>query len=105
MDKFDIRAFGDLNAENYDAEHDPGTTDQCVALVAKLASTDRVLELAIGTGRIAIPLSKLGFLVDGIDASPAMLEKLKEKHADSQTIKTTVADMANFNLDRTYDFA
>jgi hypothetical protein len=27
MDRFDIRAFGELNAENYDVEHDPGTTD------------------------------------------------------------------------------
>jgi SAM-dependent methyltransferase len=105
MDRFDIRAFGELNAENYDVEHDPGTTDQCVALIAELAGPDRVLELAIGTGRIAIPLSKLGFLVDGIDASPAMLEKLKAKQADAPTIETTVADMANFNLDRTYDFA
>ena len=108
MDQFDIKAFGELNAENYDVEHDPGTTDECVALIAQLAATDRVLELAIGTGRIAIPLSNLGFLVDGLDASPAMLAKLEEKISgkqNAQIIETTVADMANFNLLRTYDFA
>ena len=44
-----------------------------------LAGAGPALELAIGTGRIALPLAARGVRVDGIDLSPAMVARLREK--------------------------
>ena len=63
---FDPETFGALNADDYDALHDPGTTEESVALIAELAGKGRILELAIGTGRVALPLAKRGFAMSGI---------------------------------------
>jgi len=57
-------SFGALNAAIYDAEDDPGTTAEAVALLAGLAAgRGRVLDLAIGTGRVAWPLAARGAAV------------------------------------------
>ncbi|MCX4909694.1 bifunctional 2-polyprenyl-6-hydroxyphenol methylase/3-demethylubiquinol 3-O-methyltransferase UbiG [Streptomyces sp. NBC_00878] len=51
----------------------------------------RILELGIGTGRIAIPLAEHGFRLHGIDGSPAMLEKLRERDPEGR-IDVTAGD-------------
>src|SRR5215471_13910936 len=69
---------------------DPGPA---VELLAGLAGDGRVLELAIGTGRVALPLAARGITVEGVDASAAMIERLRaEPGGDS--IPVTVGDMA-----------
>ncbi len=100
----DPASFGEIYAEDYDRLHDPGTTDAAVDLLADLARGRKTLELAIGTGRVALPLAKRGIEVHGFDASPDMIAKLKEKPGGDQ-IPTTIADMADFSLTNTYDFA
>jgi SAM-dependent methyltransferase len=57
------------------------------AIAAAIASVltgapPRLLEVGIGTGRIAVPLSKAGVRVTGIDVAPMMLARLREKRAD-----------------------
>jgi hypothetical protein len=52
-----------------------------------------VLELAIGTGRVALPLAARGITVEGVDASAAMAERLRAKPG-GESIPVTVADMA-----------
>ncbi|MBO6687662.1 MAG: class I SAM-dependent methyltransferase [Henriciella sp.] len=104
MKGFGPTTFGELNAEEYDALHDPGTTEACVDLIADLAGDGDVLELAIGTGRIALPLAERGLNISGFDASPEMLKTLAGKPGGSN-IETWVADMARFDLERKYDFA
>ena len=47
-----------------------------MAFLTQLAGEGPALELAVGTGRIALPLSASGLRVDGIDISPAMVTKL-----------------------------
>ncbi|MGH0035702.1 MAG: class I SAM-dependent DNA methyltransferase [Myxococcota bacterium] len=69
---------------SFDAEsarrHDHrGDESEAVAFLAELAGPGPALELAIGTGRIALPLAARGVRVDGIDLSPAMLERLRSK--------------------------
>ena len=59
-------------------------------------------ELGIGTGRIAIPLAARGVEVHGIDASPAMLERLRAKPGGDK-VTTTVGHMADVAVDG--DFA
>ena len=104
MKEFGPSTFGDLNADEYDALHDPGTTDACVDLIADLAGQGDILELAIGTGRVALPLAARGLNVSGFDASPQMLDILKAKPGGAN-LPTWVADMASFDLGQQFDFA
>lgn len=94
--------FGELNAEDYDALHDPGTTSDSVALLAELAAGGKVLELAIGTGRVALPLARRGLSVHGIDASPEMIAKLREKPG-GDAIPVTIGDIADVPADGEFD--
>jgi SAM-dependent methyltransferase len=76
----DPGTYGRTWAADYDTlyEHrdDVATV---VALVTKLAGGGRILELGVGTGRLALPLATAGFSVTGVDASPEMLERLRAR--------------------------
>ena len=63
-----------------------------VDLLADLADGGAVLEFAIGTGRIALPLAARGLRVHGIELSPHMVERLRSKPGAS-TIDVTIGDM------------
>ena len=75
--------FGEAVAARYDqfeAEmFEPGVIGATVEFLAGLAGDGRALELAIGTGRIALPLAARGVPVDGIDMSRAMVARLRAK--------------------------
>jgi len=80
MAGFDESTYGERIAEVYDEFFTtPTNAMDAVAFLASVAGTRRVLELGIGTGRIALPLAARGFKVSGIDSSPKMVEKLREK--------------------------
>lgn len=84
-------------AEGYDATStkmfEPEIVDPVVDFLADLAGSGHALELGVGTGRIALPLSARGVPVHGIDISSAMVEKLREKRG-SDRIAVTVGDFA-----------
>ena len=62
-----------------------------------------VLEAACGTGRILLPILKAGLDIDGFDASPAMIARLKDKlRTSGLTARADVADMRNFSMGRRY---
>lgn len=63
-----------------------------VALLSELAAGGRALELAIGTGRVAIPLREAGVEVAGIELSEAMIDRLREK-VDAATVPVVQGDM------------
>jgi hypothetical protein len=76
---FDPRSsFGPQVAATYDDEP-RGDESAAVALLAELGGDGPALELAIGTGRIALPLAGTGIRVDGIELSPSMIERLRAK--------------------------
>lgn len=102
MEGFDETTFGILNAEDCDALHDPGTTAESVALISELAGQGRILELAIGTGRMALPLVALGHDVSGIEGSPLMVEKLRAKPG-GQAIEVVIGDFADVAIDGPFD--
>lgn len=97
MDGFEpMNSFGPDVARRY-AGLRLGDEDETVDVLADLARADiegtgRVLELAIGTGRIAIPLIERGVEVDGIEQSAAMTAVLHESHPD---VRVTHGDMAS----------
>ncbi|GAA4525962.1 class I SAM-dependent DNA methyltransferase [Amycolatopsis samaneae] len=84
-------------AQHYDT---PGTgmfapevLGPVVDRLAALAGDGPALEFAIGTGRVAVPLSARGVPVTGIELSRPMLDRLRTK-VDEQTIPVVVGDMA-----------
>lgn len=99
---FKPNTFGTLNADDYDALHDPGTTDQAVALISEIAGSGRILELAIGTGRVALPLAAKGHEIMGIDGSPEMVAKMREKPGGPD-IPVVIGDMADVGVDGPFD--
>ena len=62
-----------------DLEEDPGDVDLYLALAARTG--DPVLELAVGSGRIAVPLAEAGYEVTGVDLDPAMLRRAAARAA------------------------
>ncbi|MGP9538678.1 class I SAM-dependent methyltransferase [Brachybacterium sp. AOP43-C2-M15] len=71
----------------------PEVLGPTVATLAELAAGGPALELAIGTGRVAVPLREAGVEVTGIELSPAMIARLREK-ADAERIPVVQGDMA-----------
>ncbi|WP_134766509.1 class I SAM-dependent methyltransferase [Nocardioides sp. 1609] len=69
----------------------PDVLDPAVDLLADLAGDGAALELAIGTGRVAIPLAERGVPVSGIELSQPMADRLRAKRDD---VPVTVGDMA-----------
>jgi SAM-dependent methyltransferase len=75
-----------------------------VSFLAGLAGTGAALELGIGTGRIAIPLSQRGIRVHGIELSPAMIAQLRSKPG-TDGIGVTVGDFATTRVAGTFTLA
>ena len=67
-------------------------------LLAELADGGPALELAIGTGRLALPLADRGVAVSGIDASEAMVAKLRAKPGGDR-IPVAIGDFADVPVD------
>src|SRR5579859_4379705 len=86
--------YGDRWAAVYDDHHRHADPGPAVEFLAGLAGDGRVLELAIGTGRVALPLAARRIAVEGVDASAAMVERLRAKPgAEGATNKQAAADL------------
>ena len=98
---FDPRdSFGPQVADHYD-DGTRGDEEAAVARLAELAGAGRALELAIGTGRIALPLAATGVPVDGIELSPAMIERLRAKPG-GDALTVVCGDMATVTMPGRY---
>src|SRR5918995_6124180 len=87
--------YGDRMADIYDdLPVHPSDADAAATCLAELAGAGPALELAIGTGRVALPLAGLGVAVSGIDASEAMVAKLRAKPG-GEGIPVTIGDFAD----------
>jgi SAM-dependent methyltransferase len=94
-------SYGEVWADVYDEEHQFMDPTPAVALLAELAGSRATLELGIGTGRVALPLRERGVDVRGVDASAAMVERLRGK-AGGETIEVAMGDMASASLGGPY---
>jgi len=93
-------SFGPEVAARYD-DVPRGDEDAAVAFLADAAGGRPALELAIGTGRIGLPLASAGVPVDGIELSAAMVERLRAKPGGAE-LDVVVGDMASAGTGRRY---
>lgn len=100
MTAWNAHTYGSRWSEIYDGLPWPGP-DEAVDFLAKLAADGPTLELAIGTGRIAIPLAKRGVDIDGIDSSDEMIGKLRAKEGGAE-IPVVKGDIVDFKAEREY---
>ena len=91
--------YGDAHAHVYDRIYgERFIPESAVTALATAAGTEgRLLELGIGTGRLAIPLSDRGINVEGIEASAAMIEQLRSQ-VGGEHIPAHQVDLADFEL-------
>lgn len=77
-------SYGDRHAPVYDRIYGARfATPAAIDALASAAGGGRVLELGVGTGRLAIPLAERGVPVDGIEGSAAMIAELKAQRGVS----------------------
>ena len=99
---YGARFFGEREAAVYDEQlsgrFDPAVVTPTVDLLAGLAGQGRALEFAIGTGRIALPLAERGVRVDGIDASEAMVKRLRAKPG-GDALDVVIGDFSTTRVD------
>ncbi len=100
--------FGPRIAEIYDTRwanlFEPSVLDPAVSFLAGLAGTGSALEFGIGTGRVALPLSRRGVRVHGIELSPDMVAQLRAKPG-AEAIGVTIGDFAVARVDGTFGLA
>jgi SAM-dependent methyltransferase len=98
-------AFGEEVASTYDDIPEPmidGTpVAEAVPVLADLGGGGRVLELAIGTGRVGLPLAALGVDLHGIELSRPMLERLRAKPGGT-AIPVAVGDMTSTRVEGSF---
>ena len=100
--------FDERIAKGYDTRwsnlFEPDVLDPAVDFLAELAGAGPALELGIGTGRIALPLSQRGIRVQGIELSPAMVEQLRAKPG-SEDIDVAIGDFATTRVEGAFKLA
>ncbi|NLF15375.1 MAG: class I SAM-dependent methyltransferase [Anaerolineaceae bacterium] len=100
MNTYGAETYGERIADVYDelySGHDPAA----IVALNRLARSGRALELGIGTGRVALPLQETGVEVHGIDASPAMVERLRAKPG-GENIPVTLGDFSEVAVEGRY---
>jgi len=97
---FDPTKYGDSSASFYDQLY-PSVESGAIKTLYALAGDGPVLDLGIGTGRMAIPLLHLGVAVYGVEASSAMIAEL-HKHPEANNIPVIAGDFVSIDLGNRY---
>ncbi len=103
-----VDRFGPEVAGRYDERYAylerPDVIDPIVDFLAEQVQGGTALELGVGTGRIALPLSTRGVSVHGIDLSEAMVAELRAKPG-AEGIQVTMGDFSATTIDGTFSLA
>ena len=98
MNDYTAATYGDKIAEVYDEMYPMrANVAPTVDALAQFANGGAALELGIGTGRVALPLAERGVEVHGIDASEAIVAKMRAKPG-GDAIPVTISDFSHFSL-------
>lgn len=93
-----MTTYGEYWADQYDDIYDL-IEDSTLDLLTGLAgSPPRALELAVGTGRIAIPLSQRGVEITGVDVSDKMIARMRAKPG-GDSIEVVMGDIADVDVE------
>ena len=99
---YGAKFFGEREASVYDEYEgemfDPAVVTPVVDTLVELSGGGAALEMGIGTGRIALPLAERGVHVQGIDASPAMVARLRAKPGNER-INVAIGDFSTTRVD------
>ena len=98
MTEYSASTYGDRIADVYDEFYRPVDVSERVDILAELATEGRALELGIGTGAYALPLAAKGVEVHGIEASRAMVDRLRAKEG-GEAMPVTIGDFADVEVD------
>jgi SAM-dependent methyltransferase len=103
MRGYGAATYGDRIAAHYDRIVRGGSDPEAAAdrLAALCGGAGPALELAIGTGRVALPLAQRGVEVHGIDASEAMVAELRKKPG-GDAVPVTIGDFAEVGVEGSY---
>jgi SAM-dependent methyltransferase len=102
MENYGPETYGDRIASVYDALYEAYLdTDAAVDALARLAGSGPVLELAIGTGRLAVPLAQRGIDIRGIDASQEMVARMRAKPGGAD-IPVEMGDFAAVDVEGSF---
>ena len=105
MAEHDPSEYGRGIADSYDELYGAlPETDEAVSRLAELAGGGPVLELGVGTGRLALPLMARGLEVHGVDASAEMIDRLLAGAAGGG-FTGVVADFTAFDIDERFPLA
>lgn len=109
MPGYDDTSYGEAFADVYDDWYgDISDVDATIATLLSLSGQGRILELGVGTGRLAVPLAIAARRrhrrphVVGIDTSPAMLARLAERNPD-ELVDARRGDMVDGLPDGPFD--
>ncbi len=98
MDRYSAETYGETIADVYDDFYRPfAMSHPMIMRLRELAGAGPALELGIGTGRVALPLSSYGIALHGIDASGSMIKQLRDKPG-GMDISVEVGNMADVNV-------
>jgi SAM-dependent methyltransferase len=102
MTEHDPSVYGQGVSADYDAFYARlPETDAAIERLARLADGGAVLELGIGTGRLALGLVERGLRVAGIEGSPEMVDQLRAKPRGDE-IPVVVGDFAEATVEGTF---
>lgn len=101
MDDYRDDTYGERIAGVYDDWYDE-YEEATLSTLLELAQGGRALELGIGTGRLALPLQQASVQVEGIDASEAMIAKLRSKPGGDR-IPVVMGDFADVAVEGRFD--
>jgi len=100
--------FDERIAKSYEAKwpeiFEPAVVDAAVSFLADLAGSGAALELGVGTGRIALPLSRRGVRVLGIELSPEMVAQMRTKPG-ADAVGVTIGDFATTRVEGSFELA
>jgi SAM-dependent methyltransferase len=96
------REVAEVYDATYSAMFDGSVLEPTVGLLAELARGGPALEFAVGTGRVALPLSARGVSVHGIELSPHMVEQLRAK-GGADAVPVTIGDMTTTRVPGTFE--
>jgi SAM-dependent methyltransferase len=96
--------FGADVAARYDETTAHYPVEPVLDVLVELAGGGPVLELGIGTGRIALPLTERGLSVHGIDLSPEMVAELRAKPG-GEDLPVAIGDFATTRIEGTFSLA